>query len=274
MNKISIGVSSCLPLLSHQLKNRNLLPQTPLNPVIGQPFIVLPRIDSSNNYAMAMAHTGLANHGTTWFANEQTHGKGQRGKTWIATPGENIIQSVLLDPSLLSITKTFHLSVVISLACYDLFKKYAGDTTSIKWPNDLYWNDRKAGGILIENNYRGDVWCWAVVGIGMNINQPPIAELPDAVSLLQITGKRGDAVALGKELCLSIDKRMHLYQESISSTMSSYNEILYKRGKKVRLRKDNFVFETTISGVTDNGQLVTLDSVERFFEFGEVEWVK
>src|SRR5687767_15677062 len=90
--------------------------------------------------------------------------------------------TTLFRSSLLSITKTFHLSVVISLACYDLFKKYAGDSTSIKWPNDLYWNDRKAGGILIENNFRGDAWCWSVAGIGININQPPIPDLPDAIS--------------------------------------------------------------------------------------------
>ena len=251
-----------------------MLPQTPLNPVIGQPFIVLSRTDSSNNYAMAQAHAGLAKHGTTWFAIEQTHGKGQRGKTWITTPGENIIQSVLIDPSLLSITKTFHLSVVISLACYDLFKKYAGPTTSIKWPNDLYWNDRKAGGILIENNFRGDIWCWAVAGIGININQPPISSLPDAISLHQVTGKSADVLALGKELCIFINERIHMYQESISSTMNNYNEVLYKRGEKVRLRKDNIVFETTITGVTDNGQLLTTDSVERYFAFGEVQWVK
>ena len=251
-----------------------MLPQTPLNPVIGQPFIVLSRIDSSNNYAMAQAHAGLAKHGTTWFANEQTHGKGQRGKSWLASPGENIIQSILLDPTLSGITKTFHLSVVISLACYDLFKKYAGEATTIKWPNDIYWNDRKAGGILIENIFRGSSWCWAVAGIGININQEPLPLLADAVSLKDITGKKSDTVALGKELCLYIEEHIRLYKDSLSSTMANYNDVLYKRGEKVRLRKDNAVFETTIYAVNENGQLLTTDTMERIFEFGEVEWVK
>jgi BirA family biotin operon repressor/biotin-[acetyl-CoA-carboxylase] ligase len=251
-----------------------LLPQTPLNPVIGQPFIVLSRIDSSNNYAMAQAHAGLAKHGTTWFAHEQTRGKGQRGKSWIASPGENIIQSILIDPSAISITKTFHLSLVISLACYDLFKKYAGEGTSIKWPNDVYWNDRKAGGILIENIFRGLSWSWAIAGIGININQDPSPLLAEAISLKEITGKKSDAVALGKELCGYVGRRIQMYLHSSSSTMHEYNQVLYKRGKKVRLKKESAVFETTITGVNENGQLLTIDSMDRTFDFGEVEWIK
>ena len=251
-----------------------MLSQSPLNPVIGQPFIMLSRVDSSNNYAMAQAHAGLASHGATWFAIEQTHGKGQRGKTWTSPPGENIIQSILFEPSHIPITKTFHLSVVISLACYDFFKKYAGAGSAIKWPNDLYWNDRKAGGILIENIYRGSLWTWAVAGIGVNINQAPPALVNQAVSLKEITGLPLDAVALGKEICDCITQRIRYYRNSVSSTMNDYNEVLYKRGKKVRLRKNNIVFETTISGVTETGQLLTKDSTEKSFEFGEVEWVK
>ena len=261
------------PLHSHQLKNSNLLPQTPLNPVIGQPFILLSRVDSSNNYAMAQAHAGLAKHGTTWFAIEQTHGKGQRGKIWNSPPGENIIQSILLDPSRISITKTFHLSMVISLACYDFFKKYAGTGTSIKWPNDVYWNDRKAGGILIENIFRGPVWGWAVIGIGININQaPPL--MGNAVCLKEIFGRQLNAVALGKELCGCVTERIRYYHESLSSTLHDYNKVLYKRGEKVKLRKDNIVFEATITGVKETGQLIATDAIEKTFEFGEVEWVR
>lgn len=224
---------------------------------------------------MGQVHAGLAKHGTTWFTQEQTEGKGQRGKQWITTPGQNILQSILVDPQLTGITKTFHLSVVVSLGCYDFFKKYAGDGTSIKWPNDLYWRDRKAGGILIENVYRGPVWQFAIVGIGININQESFDPgIPQAISLKQITQKETDAVALGKELCTSIEKRLNENKKDGSSTMEVYNSILYKRGQLVKLRKENMVFQTTISGVNEIGQLVTQDAIERTFDFGEVELLR
>jgi BirA family biotin operon repressor/biotin-[acetyl-CoA-carboxylase] ligase len=127
-----------------QSKNRNLLSY----PAIGQRLIILPSIDSTNNYAMGQANAGLAGHGTVYFALEQTAGKGQRGKSWITTVGENIMMSVVIEPQSLKINDQFLLSAAIALGCYDFFKSYAGDEISIKWPNDIYWRDRKAGGYL------------------------------------------------------------------------------------------------------------------------------
>ena len=224
---------------------------------------------------MGQVHAGLAKHGNTWYTHEQTEGKGQRGKHWITTPGQNILQSIVIEPSITDITKTFRLSVVVSLGCYDFFKKYAGDDTFIKWPNDLYWRDRKAGGILIENLYRASVWKFAIVGIGININQEIFDPgIPHAISLKQITQKEMDAVALGKELCTSIEKRLRENRKNGSSTMDVYNSILYKRGQLVKLKKENMVFQTTITGVNEAGQLVTKDVIERTFDFGEVELMR
>ncbi|WP_315818363.1 biotin--[acetyl-CoA-carboxylase] ligase [Paraflavitalea speifideaquila] len=121
------------------------------HPTIGQRLIILPVIDSTNNYAMAQATAGLASHGTVYFALQQTAGKGQRGKTWHTTPGENIMMSVVIQPQALITNQQFLLSAAIALGCYDFFKTYAGEETSIKWPNDIYWRDRKAAGILIES---------------------------------------------------------------------------------------------------------------------------
>ena len=129
-----------------------MLSQTPLNSPIGQPFIIIPKVDSSNNYAMAQAQSGGAEHGTVYFACEQSAGKGQRGKTWISRPNENVIISAIIQPDSLLLDHQFQLSVAMALACYDFFKTFASEEfTRIKWPNDLYWQDRKAGGILIES---------------------------------------------------------------------------------------------------------------------------
>src|SRR6188474_1138078 len=136
---------------------------------------------------------GEPQHGMAIFSHEQTAGKGQRGKNWASEKGSNIALSILLNPYPLSVPDQFKLSVCIAVSVWDLFSKYAGDETKIKWPNDLYWRDRKAGGILIENVIQSsppvsdlvgrqlsvadtkkpieNKWQWAVIGIGININQ-------------------------------------------------------------------------------------------------------
>jgi len=241
---------------------------------IGHPFIILPQVDSTNNYAMRQIQAGLASHGITWFAREQTAGKGQRGKSWLTTPNQNIMVSTVVQPGLLP-GQQFWLSAAVALACYDFYKNYAGDETRIKWPNDLYWRDRKAGGILIENVFRGADWLFAVVGIGININQAQFdASLPNPVSLKQITGKDFDAVELAKELCQALELRYQaLVTGGADSILEAYRTVLYRMNESVTLKKGNILFETTIQGVSDTGRLLTKDVMEREFDFGEVELV-
>ena len=117
----------------------------------GGHLTILESVDSTNNYAMAQVRTGLAKHGDGFFALAQVNGKGQRGKTWITEPGTNIILTLVMQPFPLPLAKQFTFSTAIALAVHDFFSAYAGDETFIKWPNDIYWRDRKAGGILIEN---------------------------------------------------------------------------------------------------------------------------
>jgi BirA family transcriptional regulator, biotin operon repressor / biotin---[acetyl-CoA-carboxylase] ligase len=250
-------------------KNRNLLS-------IGHAFIELGSVDSTNNYAMARAAAGSASHGTLYFAYDQWAGKGTRGRTWTSKPGENIILSAVLEPVALVSSQAFALSATVALACHDLFSRYAGtEATRIKWPNDLFWSDRKAGGILIENSFRGDRWAFAVAGMGININQtefPGTAANP--VSLRQITGQSYDAVQLARELGTCLDRRYReLTSGGISTLLARYNTWLYRLGQEVRLRKDNVAFDTVITGVSPQGHLLTKDALEREFSFGEVEWV-
>jgi BirA family biotin operon repressor/biotin-[acetyl-CoA-carboxylase] ligase len=223
---------------------------------------------------MAQALQGTANHGHAWFAWRQTAGKGSRGKSWSAADRQNIILSVLLSPSPLVSAHSFYLSAAVALATYDFFKTYAGDETSIKWPNDIYWCDRKAAGILIENNIRGNTWPWAVAGMGVNINQTGFtALLSNPVSLKQITGKTYDVVAMAKKLCDCLQVRYEQLQDDRERILSDYNAVLYKKGETVKLKKNNAVFNCTIKGVNAFGQLEITDAPQSQVEFGEVEWV-
>lgn len=228
---------------------------------------------------------GEAQHGMSIFTQEQTAGKGQRGKNWMSQKGANMALSILLNPSPLRIQDQFKLSVCVGVSIHEFFCNYAGDESKIKWPNDLYWRDRKAGGVLIENivqtsdsgnkSSKPQIWKWAVVGIGININQTIFPDdLPNPVSLKQITGKSFEPVEIAKEICSVLEKNYQiLIGGKFEHLFSYYQTHLYKKDEKVKLKKGNRVFETTINGVSETGQLITQHSIEERFEFGEVEWM-
>ena len=243
-----------------------------LNP-IGLPFIELATVDSTNNYAMGLAHAGMAQHGTAVFAHEQVRGKGQRNKTWVSGKGQNISLSIILNPELLSISPLFLLSMATAIAVKHLLDHFTNDEMRIKWPNDLYWRDRKAAGILIENLWQGGRWKNAIVGIGININQDDFAELQSrAVSLKQITGKDHDPLSLAKLLCTELDKQYRLMSNDPGEVRKNYGESLYKKDQWVRLKKGNRTFDARVLGVSEEGQLIVQHGMEERFDVGQVEW--
>lgn len=239
----------------------------------GSFFTILDTTDSTNNYAMARIDDGSAKHGMAWFAEEQTAGKGQRGKNWTTESGKNIAMSLVLSPEQLKIASHFHLSAAVAIGCFNFLERYIDGETKIKWPNDLFWRDRKAGGILIENKLQGKLWKWAVVGIGININQTFFdRSLHHAVSLKQITGRTFNPVELAKELQLVLMEQLSAQTDFIK-ILKQYNQHLYKKNMLVTLRKGGTRFDTVIKEVSAQGKLVTVDAIEREFDFGEVDWV-
>ena len=241
---------------------------------IGNNYIKLDLVDSTNNYAMAQIHAGLTSHGFVYIARQQTAGKGQRGKTWNTHLDESLIMSVVLQPHSSLYSNKFILSAAIAVACHDFTSIYAGNNTKIKWPNDIYWNDRKAGGILIENILQGSEWKYAVVGIGLNINQNAFSEpLKNAVSFKQITGKDWDIFQLIEQLCKNLEAR---YQQAISQPEQLFKEYckhLYKLNEEVLLRYNNIVFKTIIKSVNREGKLITENAHKEDFNPGELEWL-
>jgi BirA family transcriptional regulator, biotin operon repressor / biotin---[acetyl-CoA-carboxylase] ligase len=241
---------------------------------IGTPFIELPTIDSTNNYAMGMVHEGMAQHGIAVFTSDQTKGKGQRSKQWQSQKGQNMALTLILEPEPLTVADLFPLSMAMATAVRSFFNNYTQGEVTIKWPNDIYWRDRKAGGILIENVLQGPLWRFALVGIGLNINQMDFGGLQNkAVSLKQITGQSYSPALLAKALCKEVDQYWHQLLSGRHQIIASYNEYLYRKNEWVRLKKGSQVFDALIKEVLPTGQLVVRRAVEEHFEVGEVEWV-
>lgn len=256
------------------------MPERPLHTTLGTPFIELQSVDSTNNYALTLVHAGLAQPGTAVFAHQQTAGKGQRGNTWASEKGNSLSLSLIIEPSPLTTAYQFRLSACVAVAVCRAVSGYAGDEVRIKWPNDIYWQDRKAGGILIESvvamSASGTpVWKWAVCGIGLNVNQVRFPdELTKAVSLRQITGRNFIPSVLAKEICGEIEAGLTAMAENgFEHTFSDFNNLLYKRGENVRLKMDNRNFEGTVKGVSETGELIIHHGIDQHYKVGEVRIV-
>ena len=192
-----------------------MLPATPII-TLGEPLIELSSIDSTNIYAISQVHERLAVSGSCYRADFQTKGKGQHGRVWSSEPGQNLLCSYVLELKSMNPSKNWSpddqngLSAAVAIGAKSFFQAHAGDETLIKLPNDIYWRDRKAGGILIENTLRGPEWTWSVIGIGFNINQTAFnIENGQPVSLRQITGKQWEIGSLQTELSKALTKSIN-----------------------------------------------------------------
>lgn len=237
-----------------------------------QLFNILQSVDSTNNYAMGVIRDGLAQPGMAWFAYDQFNGRGQRNKQWKSKPGENLILTVLLHPPGVAIDKPFQLSAAIALEIIELLNKVTGKVFCIKWPNDIYYGDRKAGGILIENIWAGNDWKWAVVGIGINVNQVNFdEELLNPISLKLIT--REDvpteeiARKLHKNILYNLNDRLAGHD-----LLEKYNLALFKKNEPVLFSSANDRFVAVVKGVNSAGSLLLEEFPEREFRFGELVW--
>ncbi len=249
--------------------------QTNSKPPIGHLFLELDQTHSTNTHAMNQIQSKLAEHGNAYFAHQQTAGKGRQGKVWQTEPNANIILSVVLDASKLKITQSFAISMMAALAVKDLLSQYIPQNISIKWPNDVYYNDSKAAGILIENKLQGSKWQWCVIGIGININQTNFDKnLLNPTSLACITQKKYNTLTLAKELCSFLETRyQQLITGNLQNIIADYNQHLYKRGQLVKLKKNNIAFSCTIQSVNLQGKLQVSDGLQDEFDYGEVEWI-
>ena len=193
---------------------------SPATPIItlGEPLIELSEIDSTNMYAMEQIHAQKALSGSVYQTDFQTNGKGQHGRIWESHRGENLLCTYILELNALKQGKNWvpseqlGLSAAVALGTQAFFMEFAGEETKIKKPNDIYWRDRKAGGILIENIVRGTDWTWTVIGIGLNINQTRFSnEAGNPVSLKQITGKDWDIKTMQKKLAEALSASLNLW---------------------------------------------------------------
>ena len=166
-------------------------------------YIKVSQTASTNTYLSRLAATLPG--GTVIYTPSQTAGRGQKGNSWESEDGKNLTFSMLLKRPPVKARDQFYLSEATALAIVEALAAEAGDGFTVKWPNDVYWRDKKACGVLIENSLDGADIAQSIIGIGINVNQERfLSDAPNPVSLTNITGREHDLEALLRQVCSRI----------------------------------------------------------------------
>ncbi|MDR0560991.1 MAG: biotin--[acetyl-CoA-carboxylase] ligase [Prevotellaceae bacterium] len=230
---------------------------------------------SSSTEAARLAAEG-AEEGVVVVCSEQTAGRGQRNNKWVANPGENLTMSIIMRPSIAA-EELFLLSKAFSVAVIESLQKF-GLAASIKWPNDIYVENRKIAGILIEHSFSGNNLVFTVTGLGLNVNQtrfPPLEITP--VSIASETGIFHD---VNKVMNSVLDAFTPLYNLLVIGRYDTVNEMYMKK----LYRKEGFfpykkltgeIFYAKIVEVKNSGQLILADrnGKSEAFMFKEILYI-
>ena len=215
-------------------------------------------------------------HGDIVWAERQTAGRGQRGHKWSSAEGLNLTFSLVLEPRFLPAGEQFLLNEAVALALTDTFAQF-GIAARIKWTNDIYVNDRKICGMLLEHNLDGTRLARTVAGIGLNVNQERFpAWIANPCSIRTETGIRHDVMEVFAKLYGHLSMRYGMLEEGRADRISDdYNTLLYRRGKPSRffLPEEGEVIGTICGAGPDGRLTVTIDGKERGFLFREIEFV-
>ena len=225
---------------------------------LGLPLWRFERIDSTNLEARRRAEAG-APHGACLAADFQTAGRGRLDRHWESPAGLSLLFSLILRPDL-ALDKVFSLTSLVALALCRAIEEKGDIEPKIKWPNDVYIQERKAAGVLTEFTSRAEQLEFAVVGVGLNVNQTPtqLKRLPaPASSLRQASGRAWDRGAL----LAGILKHATALYEAFSSGKSDFLAAEYQsrsllQGRRVSVREGEAIRTGHARGLTADGSLV------------------
>jgi BirA family biotin operon repressor/biotin-[acetyl-CoA-carboxylase] ligase len=244
--------------------------------IIGSKIIYIQQLTSTNTHAFSLLERVHPGEGTIVQTGYQTAGKGQQGNKWESETGKNLLFSIILYPSMITPDKQFILSMVISLGITDFLSRHLNGSV-IKWPNDIYVNNDKIAGMLIENTLISDEIEDSVVGIGLNVNQDEFhPDARNAVSMKQLTGKEFELNDCLSQLSADLDKRyMQLKKGDYDVIKDDYLSRLMRFLEWHDYKDKNGTFNGRIVSVMDDGKLVIerKSGTESDYYFKEVEFI-
>lgn len=237
-------------------------------------IIRLDETDSTNRFLKEYGEDGEDDL-TVAVADYQTAGKGQGSHTWESEPGKNLLFSIKVHPHWVPVTRQFVLSMAEALAIKEALDSYT-DGITLKWPNDVYWNDKKISGTLIETSIDSKGIKTCVFGTGINVNQVEFhSDAPNPVSLAQILGHEVDREEILQKVLDAFGRYYELLRRADYMDVSGiYHLSLYRRKGYHRYEDKDGEFEGAFVEVEDDGHLVLHDKkgVIRSYTFGELKF--
>ncbi|WP_139958168.1 biotin--[acetyl-CoA-carboxylase] ligase [Flavicella sediminum] len=241
-------------------------------------IIKLDAIGSTNTFLKDYVSNGGVENYTVVTAEEQTHGRGQVGAKWYSEPGKNLMFSVFCGFQKFKFVDYTYLNYTVSLAVFEVLKRYGLSKLKIKWPNDIMAGNRKIGGILIENVLNKEEIKHSIIGVGLNVNQSKFSEeFGKASSLKKKLGKNIDRTVLLNDLIVSIKSHIEFcVPENFEAIKASYLQALYKKEIPTMFKdSEDAVFIGKIKNVSNLGKLqVELeDESIKEFEIKEIQLI-
>lgn len=230
-------------------------------------LIALEEVASTNEYLKKIIDKNTP-EGTIVITNKQTKGKGQQSNKWESEEGKNLTFSLLLKPFIMA-EQIFMISKVVSLGIIDALLSELGIKFKIKWPNDIYYENKKLAGILIENQMSGERVNHSIIGIGININQEKfLSDAPNPISLKNIIKKN---LELNKMLNKIIDHIAIWYEilryEQLEKINLAYWQSLYRNEGYHHFMSQKGKIKAKIIEVKNDGKLILETSEKKRMGF-------
>ncbi|MFD2915909.1 biotin--[acetyl-CoA-carboxylase] ligase [Psychroserpens luteus] len=238
-------------------------------------IIKLNAIDSTNTFLRRLSSDKRLEDYTVVTAESQLKGRGQMGTSWSSQPGKNLMASVFVDVSFLTIKYSFWISMVTSLAISKALKDFHISNIKVKWPNDILADQKKISGILIENVIKNNTLQGTIIGFGININQVHFDNLPLATSMQKVSGKHNSIDNVLKKIIENLQFYMNqLKEDNYQSIKTLYETELFRKEKPSTFKnEEGALFSGFIKGVSNSGHLKVLveDDILKEFDLKEVK---
>ncbi len=233
---------------------------------LGRSLLYFEELQSTNTYLKQLPREEI-NHGLICITDNQTKGRGQYEKNWESQPGKNLTFTIALTPNQ---NNRFHVITLAFARCIvEELEELTGLESFIKWPNDIYVNGKKVGGLLTESVFSGNKIDRVLVGIGLNINQQYFSEELQhmAASLFLLTDKEFEREILLAHLLSRMEYAYGRWQKIDTSLLKEVNQKIIGYGKWVKLQVNGEIWEESLKviGINEMGQLLVIN------EEGEIE---
>lgn len=219
-------------------------------------------IKSTNDHAWNLISNNNPKENVVIVADNQTHGKGQYGRKWESSIGKNITMTAIVAPKSLEIKNAFYLNIIVSLAICTVLEDHLKIKLKIKWPNDIYYKNRKLCGILIKNKIVNNQIKNSIIGMGINVNQNKFNQiLLNPTSMTLISNNVFDKKILISEILMNLQYLFEKVLEfGVSASCEDYNDRLYRKNMSAYFRVNKEEKELSIIRVTETGLIQLKDA--------------